>query len=164
MKKLLTITILYLVLSMSQAWSLPKCEGSPLDIHNQKEIEAITWHNCEGIIFIKGLEEDPNALSKYDGEWQKGNQNGQGTSTFNDGAKYIGEWKNGLHHGKGTYIWADGTKYVGEHEFHSINGNGIMYYNDGRVSVGTWIEGEFFGKEYAPGEYDPSLYFGEQDE
>ena len=37
MKYLLTITTLYVLLSMSQAWSLPTCEG-----------EESKWHNCEG--------------------------------------------------------------------------------------------------------------------
>ena len=37
MKYLLTITALYLLLSMSQAWSLPPCEG-----------DESNWHNCEG--------------------------------------------------------------------------------------------------------------------
>ena len=37
MKNLLTITTLYLLLSISQAWSLPPCEG-----------EESKWQNCEG--------------------------------------------------------------------------------------------------------------------
>ena len=39
MKNLLTIMVLYLLLTISQAWSLPPCEG-----------DESNWQNCEGIL------------------------------------------------------------------------------------------------------------------
>jgi len=43
MRNLFIITILYLLLSLSQAWSLPTCPGSP-------ETGEVTtyWDNCVG--------------------------------------------------------------------------------------------------------------------
>jgi len=43
MKNLLMTTTLYLVLSISQAWSVPTCPGSP-----QTDGFLKNWNNCEG--------------------------------------------------------------------------------------------------------------------
>ncbi|MDP6710991.1 MAG: hypothetical protein QF693_06455, partial [Pelagibacteraceae bacterium] len=48
------------------------------------------------------------------GEYQDGNQHGQGTYTYAIGDKYVGEYKDGKQHGQGTYTDSNGTKYVGE--------------------------------------------------
>jgi len=94
MKNLLTITILYLLLTMSQAWSLPPCEGN-------------VWNNCYGIwTFDDG--------GKYVGEWKDSKQNGKGTSTNTAGFKYVGEHKDGKIHGQGTLFFPDGRVWDGQ--------------------------------------------------
>ena len=74
--------------------------------------------------------------SRYVGEWKNGEENGQGTLTFNDGRKYVGEYKNGERNGQGTYTYPDGIKYVGEYKDGEKNGQGTTTYPDGGKYVG----------------------------
>ena len=95
MKRLLTILCLpaaLLLLSSTEGWSLPPCEGS----------DDSTWTNCSGTFTSANG-------NKYVGEWKDDKQHGHGTYTRADGAKYVGEWKDGTGHGQGTYTHADGT-------------------------------------------------------
>tara|TARA_B100000676_G_C17978823_1_gene787733 strand:- start:716 stop:1009 length:294 start_codon:yes stop_codon:yes gene_type:complete len=91
-KNLLTIMVLYLLLTISQAWSLPVCEG-----------DESNWQNCEGSlrsatetiytgVFKDGIFEGRNGEKgiKYVGEYKDGTMNGQGTATFDNGYKYVG--------------------------------------------------------------------------
>ena len=99
MKRLLTILCIpvFLLLSSTEGWSLPPCEGS----------DDSTWTNCFGT-------KTSADGAKYVGEYKDGKLHGQGTATTPDGSKYIGEFKDGKKHGQGTETWPDGRKYVGE--------------------------------------------------
>ena len=116
MKYLLTITTLYLLLSMSQAWSLPPCEG-----------DESKWNNCEGIliygegtsyigVFKDGIFDGKNDVNniKYVGEYKDGKMDGQGIVTFPDGGKYVGEFIGGKYHGQGTYSFSTGEVWQGQ--------------------------------------------------
>ena len=76
--------------------------------------------------------------SKYVGEWQRGEEHGQGTYTLPNGDKYVGEYKDGERHGQGTSTALDGSKYVGEWEG-GRPWKGAQYDKDGDVTV-TWSE------------------------
>ena len=117
MKSLLTITTLYLLLFIAQAWSLPTCPGSP-----QTDGFLKNWNNCEGT-YISTVDQalgnrQKNAFfpagSWYEEEWQNNMPNGQGTSNWANGDKYVGEYKDGLPNGQGTFTYTSGNKYVGE--------------------------------------------------
>jgi len=128
---------------MSQAWSLPPCEGSD-------------WHNCYG---TKNYEGEYKGY-KYVGEWKSNKRHGQGTFTFGPGDRegdtYEGEFKYGLFHGQGTYTFRygeyKGYKYVGEWKSNKRNGQGTYTFADGRVWEGQWSNDEWVnGKKYAAG-------------
>ena len=129
MKYILTITTLCFFLSLSQAWSLPICKGSPLTYKEGDALPAIPisgWDNCEGIFIWENH-------SKYYGEWKGGNISGQGKLIFENGDRYEGEWKDNMIYGQGVFTTADGEKQIGE-----------------------WKNGELVkGKTYAVGEYNP---------
>ena len=119
MKNLLTIMLLYLLLTISQAWSLPVCEG-----------DESNWQNCEGSlrsasgaiytgVFKNGIFEGKNEKdTKYVGEFKDGSFHGQGTMTWGKGQWeddiYVGEFKDGGFHGQGTYTFGDGEVHVGQ--------------------------------------------------
>lgn len=51
---------------------------------------------------------------KYDGEFNdKGERQGQGTCTWEDGTSYDGHWLRHLRHGKGTLKMSNGSHYTG---------------------------------------------------
>ncbi len=88
MKRLLTILCMpaLLLLSSTEGWSLPLCEGSNAD----------NWTNCFGTMtWADG--------DKYVGEFKNGKRNGQGTYTFADGDKYVGEFKDDKKHEQGQW-------------------------------------------------------------
>ena len=153
MNKLLTIMILYLLLTLSQAWSLPTCLGSP-----QTEGSGhILWDNCVGtytwtIGDNKGL--------KYVGEWKDDKRHGQGTYTSPKGDKYVGSFKDGMMHGQGTYNYANGDKYVGEnkddmmHEGTLTLATGEKYVGEFKddkrngQGINTWVNGNHYVGEW----------------
>ena len=136
MKNLLTIVVLYILLTISQAWSLPPCEGN-------------VWNNCYGTwTYDDG--------QKYVGDWKDDKRHGQGTYTYVDGAKYVGEHKDDKFHGQGTYTWADGTKYVGEYKDSEFHGQGTYTFPNGDEYVGEYKDGKRNGQgtdTWADGEY-----------
>ena len=171
MKNLLTITTLYLLLTLSQAWSLPPCEG-----------QESKWQNCEGSltsasgtiyigVFKDGIFEGKNEEKsvRYLGEYKNGTQNGQGTYIFPDGGKYVGELKDGKLNGQGTYTFADGYKYVGEWKDGKRNGQGTETYANGSEYVGEYKDDKkngqgtetFYNGHKYVGEYKDDRYNGQ---
>ena len=100
MKYLLTIMVLYLLLTISQAWSLPTCPGSPVTIGGEG-----TWNNCIGTVNFEG--------GSVAGEFKNGELI-YGTLIWADGSKYVGEFKDTLLHGKGTRTFDDGRVWKGQ--------------------------------------------------
>ena len=137
MKNLLTIMVLYLLLTISQAWSLPPCEGD-------------VWNNCYG---TKNYEGDFKGY-KYVGEWKNNKRHGQGIFTFGPGDRegdtYEGEFKDGVFHGQGTYTFRygewKGDKYVGEWKNDVVEGQGTYTWANGNKYVGGWKADVFHGK------------------
>jgi len=109
---------------------------------------------------------------KYEGYWESGKRNGQGTNTFASGAKYTGFWKNDLKYGAGTYkyktssiydyyegdyeqdkmtgqgtlYFKSGQRYEGSFKDDMYEGEGTMYNTDGTVQSGIWKNDEYVGK------------------
>jgi hypothetical protein len=81
--------------------------------------------------------------SKYVGQFKDNSRNGQGTLTSANGDKYVGEFKQEKMHGQGTYLFATGEKYVGEWKDDKRNGLGINYYINGRIEEGIWENDKF---------------------
>ncbi len=106
---------------------------------------------------------------RYEGYWQNGKRNGQGTNYFSNGAEYSGNWKDDKKNGYGTYkyqseskyesytgdyvmdkmtgngifVYKNGQKYVGELYNNYFHGQGTMYYSDGTSKSGTWEYDKF---------------------
>ena len=145
MKSLLTITTLYLLLSVSQAWSLPLCDGS-------------NWISCYGTWTYDNGE-------KYVGEWKDSKRHGQGTHAWADGAKYVGEWKDDKIHGQGAYTLADGKVWEGQWS----NGDWVSgkeyaageYNSSSQVSSLPPCEGDFLHNCYGTFTSKEVKYIGE---
>jgi len=165
MKNLLTIIVLYLLLTISQALSLPPCEG-----------DESKWQDCEGSltsasgtifigVFKDGIFEGKNEEKsvRYVGEYKNGTQNGQGTYTWGgkyEGQTYVGRLKDGKFNGQGTITFAGGNKYVGGWKDSKFNGQGTYTFVDGNKYVGEWKDGNQNGQgtyTYADGK----KYIGE---
>ena len=96
MKALLGLLCSFLVLGHGTALAqsqLSGCQGSA----------PARWDNCVGSWTNRASNE------KYQGEWQGGKPNGQGTHTFANGERYIGGWREGRYHGPGVMYAANGS-------------------------------------------------------
>ncbi len=82
----------------------------------------------------------------YEGEWEDGLANGQGTMTWADDAVYEGEFAGGKRNGQGTYTWADGSVYEGEWVNGWRNGQGTYTMTNGYCYKGEWKDGKASGQ------------------
>lgn len=62
---------------------------------------------------------------KYEGQWKNGKWEGNGKTTWKDGATHEGQWMAGKANGNGTKIFNGGDKYTGEWKDDKINGEGV---------------------------------------
>lgn len=76
----------------------------------------------------------------YDGDWEDGMKQGQGTLTYAQGGSYEGEWYNNMRNGYGVNIWPNGDRYAGNWDDNKRNGKGKYTYADGGRYVGEWEE------------------------
>ena len=86
-----------------------------------------------------GLDGMKYIIQMYEGEYNDGNCDGQGTSTTSNGDKYEGEWKDGEWNGQGIFTISDGTKYVGEFK-DGTDWNTTGYDKDGNI-IGRYVNG-----------------------
>ena len=87
MKRLLPVLMgfVFLLLSSTEGWSLPRCPGTPTESYS---LFASAWTDCFGTLTLDSGE-------KYVGEWKDGKKHGQGTVTFTNGNNFVGAFKNG---------------------------------------------------------------------
>ena len=52
-------------------------------------------------------------LGTYEGQFEQGDEHGQGTMTYKDGSVYKGSFEEGAPHGQGTMTYKDGSVYKG---------------------------------------------------
>jgi len=88
MKNSITITTLFLLLSMSQAWGFVPCKGHPSE-----------FNACEGTHTFDG--------GTYKGEYRNGVPHGRGILTNTVGSTYVGQWRDGEWDGRGTFTRGD---------------------------------------------------------
>lgn len=124
--------------------------------------------NGKGKIEGKGLMIWPNG-DRYDGEWKKGLQDGEGTYTYaTAGYSYSGHWVKGNIKGHGTFrfnngnvmegdwtamgtgtgylVFADGTRYDGPFVNGAPNGQGTKVWANGDRYEGAFAMGHMTGQ------------------
>ena len=165
MTRFRTISLCLLMLFAAPLWAqnkLPPCPRPDYTKNTHQERYA-QWHNCFGR--YRAELNDKNRGDLYEGEFQNGTFNGQGTYTSARGEKYIGEYKDGQYHGKGRYFFADGDKYVGEYRDGNLNGQGTYTFANGSKYTGEHKDGKFHGHgtyyHNSPGENKGDVYVGE---
>ncbi len=83
---------------------------------------------------------DPRLRGRYQGACQNNKAHGRGKATGID--TYEGEFNNGLTEGQGTYVWSNGDRYIGQFKAGQANGRGVMKYVDGKEEAGLWQNNE----------------------
>jgi S1-C subfamily serine protease len=148
MKRLLPVLMgfVFLLLSSTEGWSLPRCPGSPTNSAST----AASWTDCFGIWTVSS---GVHAGFKYVGEFKDGKPHGQGTATISAphksaGEKYVGEFRNGKYHGQGTETFSAphkgaGVKYVGEFKDGKPHGQGTATISAPSPHAGQKYVGEF---------------------
>ncbi|PIK56756.1 putative radial spoke head 10-like B [Apostichopus japonicus] len=86
----------------------------------------------------------------YNGQWEKGVQNGHGDHTWYirrlPGSQYpmrnqyIGDFLYGRRHGYGVILYANGSKYEGDWLDDKKSGRGIFTFKNGRIFEGIFVE------------------------
>lgn len=82
----------------------------------------------------------------YEGDFLRGDIEGEGMYTWGDGRCYKGPWKNNKQQGLGMFLWPDGRKYMGQYNDGKIHGMGKLEWPDGRAYEGEWQDGVQNGK------------------
>lgn len=67
---------------------------------------------------------------------------GVGKYYYKDGSKYIGDFNNGNPEGQCVMYYKGGDRYEGGWKFHGPNGKGVMYYHTGKVIGAVWDNGK----------------------
>lgn len=85
----------------------------------------------------------------YNGEYENGSFNGEGTLVYSNGDTYKGDFVNGKKDGNGEYTWKDGARYTGEWKSDKMNGEGTYYYSsdaNGYKLTGSFSDNHPTGK------------------
>jgi hypothetical protein len=171
---LLSLTFTALFASPEESFAQATCKNSPAQDNRAGRKKVKEWHSCRGIQFYcEGAPAEDNRLwrkvrkwnncrginlysyqknyLKYDGFFNKGKREGQGTEEVlppSDyvGQKYVGEFKNGKFSGQGEFTYASGEKYVGELRDDKKNGQGTHYFINGRHITGIWKDDQLVSK------------------
>ena len=129
MKNLLTIMVLYLLLTISQAWSLPPCEG-----------DESNWQNCEGSL-------TSGSGTIYTGVFKDGIFEGKDKKKILKKAQNTDPnmiWKNGVCYVQDTALYPECHLYnpnsVSMHNSkrHDRNVSIMRIYNLGTMIIGQW--------------------------
>ena len=71
---------------------------------------------------------------------------GKGQQCWSDGFRYEGRYEGGKMDGDGTFTWPTGEKYVGAWHANQMEGEGAFTFASGAVYTGTFVAGKFHGK------------------
>ena len=141
---------------------LPPCPRVDYSKNTHQERYA-QWHNCFGR--YRAELNDKNRGDLYEGEFQNGTFNGQGTYRSSNGERYVGEYRDGKYHGRGAFSFINGDKYIGEYRDGNLNGQGTYTFSNGSKYTGEHKEGKFHGQgtyhHNAAGENKGDQYVGE---
>lgn len=90
-----------------------------------------------GVEYLRHLEQ------KFEGDYNRGLPEGQGTLIFNDGRTYKGEFFEGHRSGFGKFTWPNGNYYEGEWAKDKQHGLGKLFVAEKKQIFCTeWREGE----------------------
>ena len=100
---------------------------------------------------------DKKVIMQYSGSWEKGQQNGNGKTTWLNGDTYEGQYQNGAIRGSGTWTYNDGTSIKGNFAFGKAYGMASKYDKDGKlIKTGKMIASQFvddLNTQYQPCDY-----------
>jgi hypothetical protein len=82
---------------------------------------------------------------KYDGEWNDGLKQGEGTYMWENGDRYAGHFSADRPDGKGKYQFANGDSYEGDVQSGVISGRGAYTSKNGDVFEGSFQNGKPHG-------------------
>ena len=108
--------------------SMKDSVGQPGHYSGQVNVESGLPHG-KGSMDYSG----DNAIAKYEGDWNEGYWEGQGTCHLDNGDVYKGEFVHHERHGNGEYSWA-----VVEGQKERLY-QGMFFHNQRHVSRRTWI-------------------------
>ena len=77
---------------------------------------------------------------RYEGNWQDGRFEGQGTLQEPDGSSYTGEWLAGKRNGSGRQYYPDGSYHDGSWELNQPQGPGTRKTIEGLTFTGLWSD------------------------
>ena len=78
-------------------------------------------------------------MVSYEGKYNKGIKEGNGTFNYPDGSKYEGDWKAGIKDGLGKYTYANGDWYEGSWKDNCKEGHGVYYHSRTEAThTGKW--------------------------
>lgn len=81
---------------------------------------------------------------------------GVGKFTYKDGSRFIGEFNKGNPEGNGTLFYANGDLYEGGWKQHAPHGRGVMHYTSGKVVGAIWDFGKPVKKLFSESANDNS--------
>ena len=125
-----------------------KVKGLVEKLVGEKRVEVVLEEKGKGVLYSRNVNGNwgwyksgnEKKGTKYMGEIENGEPNGQGTLNSPYG-KYVGEFKNGKENGQGTYNYSNGRNYVGEFKDRKP-WNGSGYNKDGNIT-GKYVNGEW---------------------
>jgi uncharacterized caspase-like protein len=79
---------------------------------------------------------------RYDGEFNEGLKEGEGTYTWENGDKYAGHFTTDRPDGSGKYTFSNGDSYEGEVKAGIIVGRGTFRKQNGDVFEGSFVDGK----------------------
>lgn len=83
---------------------------------------------------------EPNGV--YEGQFVKGEKQGQGVYSFSNGLKYEGEYRAGLKRGTGTiFNCNDSVAYTGDFYDDLPHGEGFVFDGEGNRLKRKWVNG-----------------------
>lgn len=81
----------------------------------------------------------------YQGEWDKGWMDGEGTLVFKNGDRYEGSIHENIIDGIGCYTYSNGNRYEGEFVNGKITGFGVFQFKNGNRFEGEFVNGKIYG-------------------
>ena len=118
-------------------------QGRGLFIYNGKEGEYLQYvgyfDNGEKNNYGKLYNEEGKLI--YEGEYNNGLRNGEGTYYYARGLKYEGNFVNGFREGHGIFYWEDGTRWEGPFKNNEMDGEG-KYFEKGESFSVVYKNGE----------------------
>ena len=82
---------------------------------------------------------------RYEGEFNEGLKQGEGTYTWDNGDRYQGRFSNDRPDGRGRYQFANGDSYEGDVKSGIIVGRGTYNSKNGDVFEGSFVDGKPHG-------------------